>query len=275
MGAARVSHASLGSGLKLGNAADFSGATYFVADDLKLPVASLPRPWMMELWIQVQGANERRRSDYLLNLGPDGGNRPALIYDYINRPVEGDGLEVFSGGRNDPGLQISDQRFAAGDGFEGRVDELAVYDLSDQSTSRHNRQEIPRVRSMLMNGWLNPRYVAIGNSADEFRPIERAWELVDPGPSRTWVLIDEREDSINEGDFEVNLKQTIVVDFPASYHGQSGALNFADGHSETKRWLDPRTRPAVLKGLPMDLRQPSPGNPDLQWLQQRTTARLR
>jgi hypothetical protein len=37
--------------------------------------------------------------------------------------------------------------------------------------------------------------------------------------------------------------------WPASYHNRAGSLNFADGHSEIKRWRDSRTMPP-LGGAP-------------------------
>lgn len=144
----------------------------------------------------------------------------------------------------------------------------------DRSTSRHSRKDYPRVRSMSMNGWLNTEFVAIGNSAAEFKVIRTLSDMVAPGPADTWVLIDEREDSINDGYFEVNMKEPIIVDFPASYHNDAGALNFADGHSEIRRWRDPRIRPKLQRGQLLELRQRSNNNLDLEWLQAHTTGRV-
>jgi hypothetical protein len=46
-------------------------------------------------------------------------------------------------------------------------------------------------------------------------------------------------------------------------------IGFADGHSEVHRWVDGRTRvPAVNAGRQTQ----SPNNPDILWLQQRTSA---
>ena len=91
-----------------------------------------------------------------------------------------------------------------------------------------------------------------------------------PGPTDTWVMIDERSDSINDSYFEVNMSKDIIVDFPASYHNLAGCLNFADGHSEVRKWIDPRTRPAQAV-----LRTGSPNNADLKWLQNHTTGRVK
>jgi hypothetical protein len=58
----------------------------------------------------------------------------------------------------------------------------------------------------------------------------------DPGPSSTFVILDERETSINDAFFVVNMSgypngRTSMPDMPASYHSKAGGLSFADGHS--------------------------------------------
>ncbi|MBI4327573.1 MAG: hypothetical protein HY674_20255 [Chloroflexi bacterium] len=58
-------------------------------------------------------------------------------------------------------------------------------------------------------------------------------------------------------------------------HDGSGNLSFADGHAESHKWLDLRTRPPLVRDrdLPLDVFMvnciPSPGNPDVGWLQER------
>jgi prepilin-type processing-associated H-X9-DG protein len=65
--------------------------------------------------------------------------------------------------------------------------------------------------------------------------------------------------------------QWMLVDYPASYHNGAAGLSFADGHSEIKKWLDPRTKPVLRKGQTLGLNVPSPNNPDMFWLMQRST----
>src|ERR1035438_8292279 len=76
-------------------------------------------------------------------------------------------------------------------------------------------------------------------------------DIVRPNPTMAWVFIDEHADSINDGFFRIVMNQTAQwEDAPASYHGSSGALSFADGHAEIKKWTDanikdrPGLRPA-------------------------------
>jgi prepilin-type processing-associated H-X9-DG protein len=63
-------------------------------------------------------------------------------------------------------------------------------------------------------------------------------------------------------------------DLPASYHGNAGGLSFTDGHAEIHRWRDPRTMPPLKIGsLTFDgyTGFSCPRNPDVAWLQERTT----
>jgi len=144
---------------------------------------------------------------------------------------------------------------------------------ADQSTSTHGGKSYRRVRSMSMNNWMN----ASGpwNGASQYRVIHKMGDMVNPGPAKTWVLIDERQESINDGYFVVTMNQRgggcYIVDYPASYHGDAGGLNFADGHSEIRKWLDARTRPRLKRNQNISLNVPSPNNVDIAWLQERST----
>ena len=128
-----------------------------------------------------------------------------------------------------------------------------------------------------MNAWVDGADAAAFGPAG-FRVYKKMSDATDPGPSLTWVFIDEREDSINDGEFVVGMfgypdqpNQWVIVDFPASYHNRAGGLSFVDGHSEIRKWLDARTMPVLRpgQGLPLDVASRS--NPDAFWLMERTT----
>lgn len=146
---------------------------------------------------------------------------------------------------------------------------------SDRSSVMISGRPHPRVRSVSMNCWMN--YVGseqIGQ--DEFRVFRTLDDVVLHQPAKAWVLMDEREDSINDGMFRTNLKRrgvaARIVDFPASYHGRSAGIAFADGHAEIKRWVDRRTTPPVRVRQLLELDVPSPDNPDVAWLQERSSS---
>jgi prepilin-type N-terminal cleavage/methylation domain-containing protein/prepilin-type processing-associated H-X9-DG protein len=143
------------------------------------------------------------------------------------------------------------------------------------------RTKLPRVRSMSMNNWMNPAGGA-WNGQTSWKLIRKTTDMSDPSPAQNWILLDEREDSINDGFFVVDMigypdkpQSVILVDFPASYHNRAGGINFADGHAEIKKWLDPRTVPSLKKGQHLTLNIGSPNNRDIVWLQARTTSRAK
>lgn len=85
-------------------------------------------------------------------------------------------------------------------------------------------------------------------------------------PAELWVMIDEDERSINDGFFvpdppnPATGQSAIWYDFPAlseHRHGWGFGLNFADGHSEMFKLLDPRSRNVSAN------RHSDPGNRDL------------
>ena len=91
-------------------------------------------------------------------------------------------------------------------------------------------------------------------------------------PSDRWVFIDEHEDSISLGEFRfltVQWQKDGWSDIPAARHGGSGTLSFADGHVESRKWLDSRTRVPVLRQR--QFKSPGGGNKDVLWLWLRTT----
>jgi prepilin-type N-terminal cleavage/methylation domain-containing protein len=144
---------------------------------------------------------------------------------------------------------------------------------ADKSMSRHGGVLYRRVRSMSMNNWMNSRDA--WNGATQYRILRKLADFTTPSPASTWVLIDERQESINDGYFVVTMNQRgpgcYIVDYPASYHNGAGGLNFADGHSEIHKWRDPRTTPALKENANIQLNVASPNNSDVAWLQERTT----
>ena len=131
-----------------------------------------------------------------------------------------------------------------------------------------------------MDAWFNSTDVESFGSG--FRVYKNMSDLIDPGPSRTWVFLDEREDSINDGELVVGMdgypdrpQQWKIVDYPASYHGGAAGLSFADGHSEIKKWKDPRTMPVLRKGQELPLNVSSPNNQDAFWLMERSTRKAK
>lgn len=146
---------------------------------------------------------------------------------------------------------------------------------ADRSSVRINGRDHARVRSISMNCWMN--YVGSADiGQDRYRIFRQTTDIVDPPPDKAWVFIDEREDSINDGMFQTNLKDrrsaSKIVDYPAAYHRGAAGIVFADGHAELKRWRDRRTMPQLHANQIIQLGVNSPDNPDVAWLQERSSS---
>jgi prepilin-type N-terminal cleavage/methylation domain-containing protein/prepilin-type processing-associated H-X9-DG protein len=136
---------------------------------------------------------------------------------------------------------------------------------------------IQRCRSNSMNSWCGMnegQYTWFGGPG--FRRFLKMSDMVAPGPSKTWVLVDEHPDSINDGFFCTdmnpypNLGGAVLPDCPASYHNGACGFAFADGHSEIHKWHDKRTMPRVKHSgyTPAN----NSNNQDIQWLWDHSTA---
>ena len=152
---------------------------------------------------------------------------------------------------------------------------------ADRSLGRKpNGEKVSRPRSMSMNIWVGGR----GDTTDprggwsqgaNWKVFRKMTEMIRPGPSNTFVLLEEREDSINDGFFIVqmdgypDISKTWMVDFPASYHGQAAAFAFADGHCEIHKWQDKRTYPALTTTLTLNVEQKN--SKDVFWMQDHST----
>jgi prepilin-type N-terminal cleavage/methylation domain-containing protein len=142
---------------------------------------------------------------------------------------------------------------------------------------------LPRVRSIAMNQHVGG--FETGNTPPQLTKLrfyKRASDLTDPGPSMTWLFIDEREDYSNFPSFEVSMNgwpdkptKYRFTDLPASYHHRAAGMAFTDGHSEIHRWIDPRTVPPFIAThsgpLPTSAFISAPNDQDVAWLQERTT----
>ncbi len=111
---------------------------------------------------------------------------------------------------------------------------------------------VPRVRSNSMSQvfdfgeWLPARL---------YRTYVKSSDIVNP--VKTWVLIDEHPDSINDAACAVEMAPpgstyARIIDYPASFHSGGSGLSFADGHSELHHWRGSKIKPPVT-GTPIPL----------------------
>jgi prepilin-type N-terminal cleavage/methylation domain-containing protein/prepilin-type processing-associated H-X9-DG protein len=127
-------------------------------------------------------------------------------------------------------------------------------------------------------GWSDaPAY---NDPDNNYRRFGKTSSFTAPGPSDTWVIMDENPYTINDPLMAIPMT-TWVVDWPANYHGGSAGISFADGHAALHKWMD-CFAPPIPQGV-------DPNNPnqytttaidettkphqDLDWIQPLTTAR--
>ena len=111
---------------------------------------------------------------------------------------------------------------------------------------------------------LNPFFCAVKMS-----------QLIQPGPSRSWVFINEHPDSIDDGIFYDDPKASngngTLIELPSAYLGGACGISFADGHAEVHQWQTG----AFIVPVRYTRYPPNPGiaytqNSDLAWLAQHT-----
>jgi prepilin-type processing-associated H-X9-DG protein len=141
---------------------------------------------------------------------------------------------------------------------------------ADLSTVIRSGVPALRVRSYSMNS-----YVGLGATA--WSPgYQVMTNLSQVGqPERTFVLLEEHPNSINDGSFTIDVARVgpaaVLVDAPAYFHMGGANLAMADGHVEYWQWADPRTMPPLTSPFFGDVA--SPNNPDIARLQKVTSYR--
>ena len=152
---------------------------------------------------------------------------------------------------------------------------------ADRYTVMVRGAAMPRVRSISMNAFVGGRAngADIGYNTSTHRTFRKATEIIKP--SQIFTFLDEREDSINDGMFVVDMRSlnaaqvfesVEIVDKPASNHGGSGGLAFADGHSELHKWKTPKVLNIPPVGTVTSyLGDAAPKNIDCHWLQERAS----
>jgi prepilin-type N-terminal cleavage/methylation domain-containing protein/prepilin-type processing-associated H-X9-DG protein len=155
---------------------------------------------------------------------------------------------------------------------------LGIYRCpADRSVAVIGGRRYPRTRSISMNGNMNG---SMNWSFDrDFYYYRKLSDLVSPSPSKAWVFLDEREQSIDDGYFLVFLSEKFGNrpeqwgNLPATYHNGAGGFSFADGHAEIRKWLDADTLKPIARN-----RRPSGvflAPRDVAWIRERTSGRIK
>jgi prepilin-type N-terminal cleavage/methylation domain-containing protein len=136
------------------------------------------------------------------------------------------------------------------------------------------------VRSVSMNNRFNPNapyWIAGGGSLFEVFTTSQQIRT----PAQIYVTLDESNDTINDRSFCVDMSNTgnllgmgannpyWMIDYPGTYHNRSDQFSFADGHTQTHRWLEPTT--LVPPGRAEGVTHTSATDRDVKWLHDHCT----
>jgi len=166
---------------------------------------------------------------------------------------------------------------------------------ADRSFVTVNGRSMPRVRTMSMNVYVGGFAPSVSDSTmlggggnppmSEFANTAFYGRLADisggfsPGPAKTFVFLDEREDCVNWGNFATVMAGYLTnpgaygyfQDLPGIYHNRACGFSFADGHSEIKKWVgwmpEMHYEQAYYENASFQL----PNDPDIFWLQDHST----
>ena len=160
---------------------------------------------------------------------------------------------------------------------------------ADKSPVKIGGEMIPRIRSISMSQSFG-RNPTEGGGAGQwlpystFRTYMKEADMGIPGPSNLFVFLDEHPNSINDAAFAVKCDArdggARMIDWPASFHNGAAGFAFGDGHAEVKKWLDKRTivshkNSGGMPNPPGGLNKAAPNSPDVAWMQDRASARIR
>ena len=123
------------------------------------------------------------------------------------------------------------------------------------------------IPNLSVNGpWLNNNFDHRRDSP--WHTFGKSSDIRAPGPSMLWVLLDEDARGLNDAAFAFGMETPEWFDAPGTYHDGGCGFAFADGHSETHRWLSRSGKPSggVFIDDPLDKQ-------DWEWMQQRTSAK--
>jgi prepilin-type N-terminal cleavage/methylation domain-containing protein/prepilin-type processing-associated H-X9-DG protein len=127
-----------------------------------------------------------------------------------------------------------------------------------------------RIRSVAMNSLVGDP----GELTNRFNPAYLQFfkmsEFQDP--SLTFVFLDEHPDTLNDGFFMNRLDEPPQWgNLPGSYHQNAANLSFADGHTETHRWVVGGTIRPPVQGAAAGSSASPPA--DFDWLKVRSSVR--
>ena len=165
----------------------------------------------------------------------DGGNSQTASYSNLTWCVG-----WLDSGRGQPAGANTNVNFLMHSQLGKYSQSVGIYKCPADRSKDNGGRGAPRVRSVSMNAYLGDRSAPFSAGYWQFK---KYGQITRPAPSQCWVFVEEREDSINDGWFAVDMDNfdpyrpaaNRWVDWPSSYHNGACAFSFADGHGEHKK----------------------------------------
>ena len=131
---------------------------------------------------------------------------------------------------------------------------------------KEGNELLPLARTVSMNGWMgytnqpdNPGFISFRKTTSFGKmPVSDAF-----------VFMDERDDSVDDGFFGLDMVDNYIRNFPANFHGGIGTVTFADGHAELHRWRSDELKSPQQSGIATEfygVTLVADDNDDLLWL---------
>jgi prepilin-type N-terminal cleavage/methylation domain-containing protein/prepilin-type processing-associated H-X9-DG protein len=147
--------------------------------------------------------------------------------------------------------------------------------MASKITVKEGSGTFPLIRTVSMSVWMGFRTLPWNDGFLSFRKVSEIGGN-GFGPSDALVFADERDDSIDDGEFAIDMGANSIPNVPAAYHGGSGGVTFADGHAEIHRWRTPevlRLQQVGKQNKKWEFMSVSATNKDLVWLRAHGTVR--
>lgn len=165
---------------------------------------------------------------------------------------------------------------------------------ADRSYVTVNNRTYPRVRTMSMNIYVggfaplaaDPSVLGTGGGVPWLNSMAIFARLGDistgstPGPAKTFVFLDEREDCVNWGNYATVMDgyspsnpnlYAYLEDMPGMYHNRGCGFSFADGHAEMKKWVGWMPEMHYEVAYYDSAAFLVPNDPDIAWMQDHST----
>lgn len=221
---------------------------------------------LMLAWHMYNGDNEDR-----VVMSFHGGNTLAEAQNARNAPWVIGWLDWGTSQDNTNTLYLIDERYSKLAKYFGNTKNIFKCPADKYlSPAQKNKGWAQRVRSLSGNIGIGEGNAETGPWESIYKHIKKTSEFIYPGPSETWVYLDEHPDSINDAGF-FNPRANSWIDQPATYHNGASGFSFADGHAEIHKWAGSlkQLRAQKIK-LSNGLDVPATaGDADIRWLSYR------